>query len=124
MHLYSLYSLFSICRTSVYYFIKINGIYDIVCAIQLLLRKKEIKEDKTSLLYCIQYPHLVMLKEDIDHVAVRYFAYWILTYGLIRLIDPLGSTMIRISYGIEALCIAHETYITRRMDITNGSFVI
>jgi hypothetical protein len=71
-----------------------------------------------------QYPHLFMLKKetnDVTPLCKRFFAYWILTYGIVRLLQPQNSFL---SYAIEAACIANETFLNNTIDLKKGSFVI
>jgi len=123
MHFYSIFSIFFIQPDTMRLFVKMNGIYDILCAMFLLYKSPLYK---FSMFHCIQYPHLTMLREPhkIDPMAMRMFAYWIFTYGIIRIFDMPGSISIRATYGIEAICIANETLNKKTMDITNGILVI
>lgn len=69
--------------------IQIIGIYDIICGI-----------------FIFYSPHYFMINREVDELHLRLFAYWIITYGLIRL---LGSE--RIAYFtllIEAFCFLNE----------------
>ena len=123
MHFYSIYSLFFIQPNTMRLFVKMNGIYDILCAMLLLYKSPTYKY---SVFHCFQYPHLSMLREPdkIDPMALRLFAYWVFTYGIIRIFDESGSIAIRATYGIEAASIANETFHRRTMDTTNGVLVI
>jgi hypothetical protein len=59
-----------------FYIIKLNGIYDILCAISIL---------KWIPIPYIKDLHLSMIKESHNLLFERFFAYWIFTYGIIRL---------------------------------------
>ena len=85
------------------YIVKLNGIYDIACALCIL---------KYIHIPYIESIHLNMINKNEDnHIFQRYYAYWILTYGYMRL-TTISSDFIRMSYFIEAGCIANEIYAT------------
>ena len=78
--------------------IKLNGAYDILCAISIL-----------NLMYIpfLRDIHLSMIQPPIqDPIVERFFAYWIFTYGIIRLHD--NTALISYSYYIEAFFILNE----------------
>jgi len=82
-----------------YYVVKINGIYDILCGLCIL---------QYIYIPYIGDIHLNMIKHNETNIIFqRYYAYWILTYGYIRLTSD-HTQIIRMSYFIEALCIANE----------------
>ena len=88
----------------------VNGCYDIICAF--------------CILNIIQIPyvkdfHLKMFKSDLNDITKRLLAYWIITYGFIRLV-----AFSKISYIIEALAIANETFIYKTIHVKSGIFVI
>jgi len=97
-----------------YYLIKINGIYDILCAL--------------SILHYVDIPylntiHLNMIENNENNLIFkRYFAYWILTYGCMRLTKD--KKMIKISYFIEAICLSNELYFTNDIHMYKALFVI
>lgn len=76
----------------------INGLYDILCA--------------ACILHIIEIPvlsdlHLSMIKpEKRNPIFERYFAYWIFTYGVIRMSGDYK--LISYSYFIEALFFLNE----------------
>ena len=84
-----------------YYLVKANGIYDILCGL--------------TILQYINIPylgsiHLNMIKNNEGNfIFKRYYAYWILTYGYMRLTTS-DINFIKVSYFIEAACIANELY--------------
>jgi hypothetical protein len=93
--------------------VKINGIYDILCAISIL-KMVDIPIFKTI--------HLQMFKNmNNDPLFERFLAYWIFTYGIIRLKYNL---LVPYSYYIEALFIANECFIHKTIVFENGIFVI
>ena len=77
--------------------IKINGLYDILCAL--------------TMLDFLDIPMLNGLHESLfnsqqNEVTKRMFAYWIFTYGIMRLQDDIQ--LLRFSYLIEAFFLLHE----------------
>ena len=95
-------------RTIVY----INGIYDILCA--------------CSMLQIINIPildkiHLSMIKKKQDPLFERFFAYWIFTYGIMRISN--NKTIITHSYYIEAFVFFSE-YMNSTVYTDKGIFVI
>lgn len=84
------------------YFVKINGIYDILCALSIL---------KYLPIYIVNDMHLSMLTNyNYDNkIFERFFAYWIFTYGIIRLFSTDKKLLIY-SYLIEAIFIFNECY--------------
>ena len=98
------------------YFIFINGIYDILCAFSILI--------STS----IEIPlfnniHLNMIKnKSVELLTKKYLAYWILTYGVMRLYI-YDLNIIIMSYFIEAVCFLNEI-LNKRLKLVNGLFTI
>ena len=110
-----------------YYIIKLNGLYDILCALAILditpfilrtpldvLIIPILRKLHTSMFLSIYY------SESIVH---RFFAYWIFTYGVIRLYSS-DSTLIAYTYYIEAFAIANECFVKKTMHINKSVFVI
>ena len=98
-----------------YYIVKINGIYDIICSLCIL--------DYIRVPY-IGTIHLNMIKDNETNIIFqRYYAYWIITYGYMRLTTS-DINFIKMSYVIEAICIANEVYYTNDIYIDKGLFVI
>ena len=92
------------------YIIKINGAYDILCALSIL---------KIINLPFFKDIHLSMfIDKKKNPLFERFLGYWILTYGIIRIynIEPLTS----LSYAIEAIVVANETYVQKTIYKTNG----
>ena len=92
--------------------VEINGLYDILCAI--------------SILHMINIPilndlHLSMITVERTPLSDRYFAYWIFTYGMIRLSDD--DYLVAMSYYIEALLILNEL-LKSSIDPIKGWFVL
>lgn len=95
-----------------FYIIKLNGIYDILCAISIL---------KWIPIPYIKDLHLSMIKESRNLLFERFFAYWIFTYGIIRLSNDY--LLIMYSYVIEAFFFAYE-YFQGTVDKKKTIFVI
>lgn len=77
-----------------------NGLYDIVCAVSIL-----------GSLPVFSAIHASLFQEPLVPVMARLLAYWILTYGVIRLYCGLVSgnkVLAIVSYVIEALCLELE----------------
>ena len=98
-----------------YYLVKINGIYDILCGL--------------SILHYINIPYLntihlnMIYNNEHNNIFKRYYAYWILTYGYMRLTTS-DINFIKMSYFIEAFCTANELYYTNDIHIYKSLFVI
>ena len=71
---------------------RFNGIYDIVNAILLIYSPK----------YSIHY----YIFNDIDYCSKKYIAYWVLTYGFMRLVGNKKSIIL--SYLIESIIYSIE----------------
>ena len=89
------------------YIIIINGIYDLICALSILI---------IPFFSDIHMRMLTNKKVKVNH----YMAYWILTYGMMRLYDV---NMAVVSYLIEAICFSNEI-IHGRLRIDKGLFTI
>jgi len=96
------------------YIVKLNGIYDIACGLCIL---------KYIYIPYLGSIHLNMIiKNENNRIFQRYYAYWILTYGYMRL-TTISSDFVRMSYFIEAACIANELY-TNDIQKEKALFVI
>lgn len=95
-----------------------NGIYDVLCAI--------------SILHIIHIPvidnlHISMLhtNERNNPLMRRFMAYWIFTYGIIRIYSGYNNNEFAASsYYIEAIVISNECFIQRTMVLDKSVFVI
>ena len=97
-----------------FYIIKFNGIYDILCALCIL---------KIIDFPIIRNLHTQMLSRvhpELNSLVERFFAYWIFTYGIIRVSDC--TSLIPYSYYIEAAFITNEI-IHQTIDKQNLSVV-
>jgi len=98
-----------------YYIVKTNGIYDIICGL--------------CILQYIRIPyigtiHLNMIKNnETNAIFQRYYAYWILTYGYMRLTTS-DIHFIKMSYYIEAFCTINELVFTNDIVPEKALFVI
>jgi len=84
------------------YIIKINGIYDVLCALAIL---------KVINVPILGELHLSMMK-DYDNTNIlfeRFLAYWIFTYGIIRIVDN-GGILVPLSYTVECLFFVNECW--------------
>jgi hypothetical protein len=97
----------------------LNGIYDILCGFSIL------KLIDISLLSKL---HLNMFINKFSDQEKRLLAYWIITYGLIRLFGSLNyfilvKFLVSITYIIEAVVMYNECFIHKTID-KNDSIII
>jgi len=94
--------------------VKINGIYDILCALSIL---------KMIHIPILETIHLQMFYSDInnDPVFERFLAYWIFTYGILRI---RYNVFVPYSYYIEALFVANECLVHETIVFEKGMFVM
>lgn len=96
------------------YLIKLNGLYDILCSLSIL------KIIKIPLLNKL---HTNLIKKEFrTNILKRFYAYWIFTYGLIRLNN--NNNLITYSYIIEAISIYIEIYKYKTLYLYNSFKVI
>ena len=81
--------------------VKLNGLYDLLCG--------------ACLLNFIHIPILNRLHANMFHPTLktndfssRLLAYWIITYGTIRLCHDSQTYLVSLSYYLEAICLCHE----------------
>jgi hypothetical protein len=83
-----------------------NGLYDILCAISIIM---DVGPLKTL--------HTALFTEKIENPLTRHLlAYWIFTYGNIRLLAGIQSDFAiaaAVTYFIEALCFEYESRIRK-----------
>lgn len=85
--------------------ILLNGIYDIICAISILWFSNPYNY------FSILHPKIFKNKTDFENPIIRrLLAYWILTYGIIRVFSP-DINIIAMTYFIEAFCFEYERFI-------------
>ena len=92
------------------YIIKLNGIYDILCALSIL---------RFINIPVLNNLHLSMISTDKTPLMERFFAYWIFTYGIIRLHN--NRDLIAYSYFIEGFFIFNEC-VNHTMNLEKGIF--
>jgi hypothetical protein len=97
--------------------IKANGIYDILCALSIL------RLVKIPYLH-LDRIHLSMFKSNSDNpLFERFLAYWIFTYGIMRLYAK-NSFIVSGSYYLEALFFANELFNHQSVYLDKSLFVI
>ena len=93
--------------------VKINGLYDILCSVSIL---------KIVNIPILETIHLQMFKNINNYPIVeRFLAYWIFTYGIIRL---KYNFLVPYSYYIQALFVANECLVHGTIIFEKGIFVI
>ena len=95
-----------------YYIVKLNGLYDILCALSIL---KYIENPVCSTIHIN-----MMAKYKHNPLFERFLAYWIFTYGFVRIGD---THLIPYSYYIEAAVFTNEMY-RETIYFDKGLFVI
>lgn len=86
--------------------ILLNGGYDVACAISILFLY-----DFSPVFSALAHLHLsIFNKEKQPLLAHRLLAYWILTYGAVRLV-PGQDVVVMVSYGVEAAAYAYEALV-------------
>lgn len=98
------------------FIIYLNGIYDILCAISILLHQQKSIQIKIPVLSEL---HLKMFNQT--PVSERLLAFWIFTYGMIRISNH--SLLISYSYYLEAIFFFNE-YMNATVDAKKAFFVI
>lgn len=89
-------------KNIIVYGVILNGIYDVICSLILL----KIIPFEIPILSNL---HLSVIKnyEEKDEIFKRFYAYWIFTYGVMRI---YGNNKLRsISYFIEAMFFMNES---------------
>jgi hypothetical protein len=115
------------------YTIKLNGLYDILCAISILDWDKDIGINIPVLktlhlsMFLNHFVNGSIADTDIDTsknaLLKRIFAYWIFTYGAIRLFSS-ENRVIAYSYYIEAAVVTNELLVKQTMHTNRAYFVI
>ena len=98
----------------IYILFFINGIYDILCALSIL------NILKIPILCDLHLSMIEEYKKD-NPLFERFFAYWIFTYGIMRI--SFNKTIIAYSYFIEAIFLFNE-YLIGTVNTTKTTFVI
>ena len=96
------------------FIVKANGIYDILCALCIL---------KIINIPILKDLHLLVIKNysGNNNLFERFYAYWIFTYGIIRLSN--NNIWISYSYFIEAIFFTNE-YINNSVYKDKVMFII
>jgi hypothetical protein len=95
--------------------IKVNGVYDILCALSIL---------RVVNIPYLDRLHLSMIKNNSENpLFERFLAYWIFTYGIMRL-SVNNSFIVSGSYFLEALFFANELFKHRSVYVDKALFVI
>lgn len=97
----------------------LNGLYDIACAASLILsgRAGELPPPR-AVLGCLSrlHPHLLAGQHD-DPLARRLLAYWLFTYGWVRVSSVTGMRVALLlaacTYFTEAMAFSHEQLLFR-----------
>ena len=92
-------------------FVKINGIYDVLYALSTL---------KMVNIPILQKNHLSMFHSN-DPIVERFLAYWIFTYGIIRIKYNCCTPY---SYYIETLFVANECLVHKTISFDKGIVII
>ena len=110
-----------------------NGAYDILCALSILRLFTRINPESpvSILLYPFSKLHITMFSEDTDQsnpVIQRILAYWIFTYGMIRVIagmypNPTIQLAAAFTYFIEASSFEFERSVGNTMVPHKAYFV-
>lgn len=96
----------------------LNGVYDVVCALSILWLP-------TSRLGRL---HLHVFKKAETPAANRIFAYWVLTYGLDRIVagmysSPATDVIAVLSYLMESAAYCNESSTFKSVDTGKAMFV-
>jgi hypothetical protein len=97
--------------------VKANGVYDILCALSILrlINIPYLHLDRL---------HLSMIKNSSENpLFERFMAYWIFTYGIMRL-SVKNSFIVSGSYYLEALFFANELFKHQSVYVDKALFVI
>lgn len=95
-----------------------NGVYDVVCALSILWLP-------TSRLGRL---HLHVFKTTETPSSNRIFAYWVLTYGLDRIVagmhtSPATDVLAVLSYLMESAAYCNESFTFKSVDTGKAMFV-
>lgn len=99
-----------------------NGIYDIICAFSILYYNK-------NNIFSNIHINIFKLEEEKNNPLVRrLLAYWILTYGMIRLFSSFYNNkdiyiISALTYFIEAFCFEYECLINNNTNSYKIKFI-
>lgn len=111
------------------YMIKINGVYDILCALCVLriIYIPYLNELHLSMMKDYSSPLISEIHVHSPQLFERFFSYWIFTYGVVRLSN--NYQIVSYSYYIEAVfftneCIYNSVYIPQAFFVISSSFLL
>jgi hypothetical protein len=108
-------------KETIPYILILNGIYDIICVCSILFQN-QIPELQ---FFADLHPKMFKEKSDLP-VLQRILAYWIFTYGIVRLYAgfyPECYSIAAYTYFIEAFCIFYEYKEGKTIDFYTSIFV-
>lgn len=83
----------------------VNGIYDICCGLSILMTDKYLSR-----------LHLHLFIMEPEKTTKRFLAYWIITYGFIRIfVFNSNENLVKISYLLEMIFFEYESYISNNL---------
>lgn len=94
--------------------ITLNGIYDIICGICILLNSDCIFANLHSNMF---------IDKEAEKLNKRLLAYWILTYGIMRYLSE-DRLILCLTYLIEAIIFAYEYYFYKSCEDDKIVFVV
>ena len=101
----------------------VNGVYDLACAISILYHP-----ETYGPVYTLSRLHLDMyLDTELQKAPVfrQMMAYWILTYGCVRIACGVSNAygIGSLTYFLEALCLLYEHLVTNSLKLYSVAFV-
>jgi hypothetical protein len=102
-----------------------NGVYDLACAASILWL-----EDAPG--FCMLaklHPTMFAEAKHSQHPVIkRLLSYWLITYGMVRIIagchrDNMLDIAAALTYFIEGFCFAYESKVGKTMDVRKVQFV-
>ena len=103
----------------------LNGVYDLMCCAGILWLGNLPLFDGLSQLH----PTMFSSSEHVNHPVIkRLLAYWLMTYGMARLLagytrESNSDVVAALSYFIEAFCFEHERYVGKTLIGSKVTFV-
>jgi hypothetical protein len=117
--------IFILPRTPINIILLLNGIYDILCASSILWFSD------IPVFSTLSKLHTGMFSNDLNRqnpVIRRFFAYWLMTNGMVRIAAALSGTrplyiIAAMTYFIEAGCVEYESRVGGTMIESKATFV-
>ena len=102
----------------------INGVYDLVCAASILW----LHEIPFFSTFSKLHPKMFIEQHSDHHVIQRLLSYWIITYGMVRIMagfhrDNALYMVAALTYFIEAFCFEYESRVFNTMVSSKVMFV-